>query len=204
MKKTESQATQVLSWIRKDGTMKLAEIVAKGVHPEIVRRLHANGKLLRISRGLYAMPGGKLSSNESLILATKRISHGVICLLSALQFHQIGTQLPREVWVAIGNKDRIPCPGYPSLKTVRFSGAGYKDGIIQYRIGNVMVPIYCPAKTIVDCFKFRNKIGLDIAMEALRDCLRKKKATRLEIHQYAKLCRMSNVMKPYLEMEAIP
>ena len=123
----------------------------------------------------------------------------MVCLLSALQFHELTTQAPFEVWLAIGEKARLPKVDYPPLRVVRFSGAALEDGIEEDRIEGVMVKVYAPAKTVADCFKYRNKIGLDVALEALRDCWAKRRATMDELWQAAKTCRVANVMRPYLE-----
>ena len=134
-----------------------------------------------------------------LAQVSKRVPHGVICLLSALQFHDIGTQSPFEVWVAIDQKAAEPKIDYPPIRIVRFSGKALSEGIENHQIEGVEVKIYNKAKTIADCFKFRNKIGLDIALEALKDSRQRKLCTNDQIWEYAKLCRVSNIMKPYLE-----
>ncbi len=123
----------------------------------------------------------------------------MVCLLSALQNHHLTTQAPFEVWLAIAEKARLPKIEYPPLRVVRFSGPSLSFGIEEHEVDGVRVRVYSPAKTVADCFKYRNKIGLDVAIEALRDCLRQRKATRDELWSAAKVCRMSNVMRPYLE-----
>jgi predicted transcriptional regulator of viral defense system len=127
------------------------------------------------------------------------VPHGIICLLSALRFHEVGTQNPHEVSMAIDPKARRPRVGYPPLRIVRFSGDALSRGVKQHRIEAVAVKIYCPAKTVADCFKYRNKIGLDVALEALRDCLQSRKCTREQLWEHAKVCRVTEVMRPYLE-----
>ena len=129
----------------------------------------------------------------------KRIPHGVVCLLSALQFHNIGTQSPFEVWIALHRKARRPRIEYPPLRIMRFSGKALTDGVEKHIIEGVPVKIYDPAKTVAYCFKYRNKIGLDVAIEALRDCRKSKKCTNAQLWEYAKVCRLTKVMKPYLE-----
>lgn len=137
--------------------------------------------------------------NLTMAEASKRVPHGVVCLLSALRFHELTTQSPFEVWLAIGEKARLPKLDYPPLRTVRFSGDALAFGIEEHKAEGVDVRVYSPAKTVADCFKYRNKIGLDVAIEALRDCLRQRKATMDELWNAAKVCRMSKVMRPYLE-----
>jgi predicted transcriptional regulator of viral defense system len=143
--------------------------------------------------------GLKPTINHSLAEACKRIPHGVVCLLSALQFHKLTTQAPFEVWLAIGEKARLPKMDYPPLRVVRFSGPALEDAITEQRVEGVIVNVYTPAKTVADCFKYRNKIGLDVALEALRDCWTQRRATMDELWRAAKICRVANVMRPYLE-----
>jgi predicted transcriptional regulator of viral defense system len=127
------------------------------------------------------------------------MTKGVVCLLSALRFHDLTTQSPFEVWLAIGEKSRLPKQENPQLRIVRFSAKALTYGVQSHRIEGVPVRVFTPAKTVADCFRYRNKIGLDVALEALRDCKRKRKATMDEIWKAAKVCRMANVMRPYLE-----
>jgi predicted transcriptional regulator of viral defense system len=122
-----------------------------------------------------------------------------VCLLSALRFHGLTTQAPHEVWLAIGIKARLPKVEYPPLRIVRFSGAGLTAGVEEQALPRATVRVTNPARTVVDCFKYRHKVGLDVALEALRDCWRQKKATMDEFYRYAKTLRMANVMRPYLE-----
>lgn len=138
------------------------------------------------------------TANVSLAQAARRVPHGIVCLLSALRFHEIGTANPFEVWMALDQGVRHPQVEYPPLRIVRLSGRALKEGIERHRIEGVRVAIYNPAKTVADCFKYRNKIGLDVAIEALRDRLRSKKCTRAQLWQYAKVCRVTEVMRPYL------
>jgi len=127
------------------------------------------------------------------------MTKGVVCLLSALRFHDLTTQSPFEVWLAIGEKSRLPKQENPQVRIVRFSTKALTYGVQGHRIEGVPVRVFTPAKTVADCFRYRNKIGLDVALEALRDCKRKRKATMDEIWKAAKVCRMANVMRPYLE-----
>jgi predicted transcriptional regulator of viral defense system len=131
--------------------------------------------------------------------ASKRMPKGVVCLLSALRFHDLTRQSPCEVWLAIGEKSRLPKQENPQLRIVRFSTKALTYGVQDHRIEGVPVRVFTPAKTVADCFRYRNKIGLDVALEALRDCKRKRKATMDEICKAAKVCRVANVMRPYLE-----
>jgi predicted transcriptional regulator of viral defense system len=141
----------------------------------------------------------ELDRNHSLAEACKRVPHGVVCLLSALQFHELTTQAPFEVWLALGEKARLPRVEYPPLRIFRFSGPALTTGVEEHRVEGVPVKVYGPAKTVADCFKYRNKVGLDVALEALRDCWRQRRATMDEIWRAAQVCRVANVMRPYLE-----
>jgi predicted transcriptional regulator of viral defense system len=175
------------------------DVEALGIAREFLLRLYRQGLLVRPVRGLYALAGSSVTEYHSLAVAAKLVPRGVVCLLSALRLHGLTTQDPHEVWMAIDFKAHKPSIAYPALRVVRFSGRALADGIDTYPIEGVEVRVYCPAKTVADCFKYRYKIGIDIAIDALRDALRTRKATVDEIHRFAKVCRVSNVMRPYLE-----
>ncbi len=196
---SECRKDRVLALARKAGVLRPRDLEAEGIPREYLRRLLAEGLLERPGRGIYVASGLKPTPNHSLAEAVKRVPHGVVCLLSALQFHELTAQAPFEVWLAIGEKARLPKVDYPPLRIVRFSGAALERGIVQHPIEGVPVNVYTPAKTVADCFKYRNKIGLDVALEALRDCWRKRRATMDGLWQAAKTCRVANVMRPYLE-----
>ncbi len=190
---------RVLELARQAGILRPRDLDAEGVPREYLRRLVIEGLLDHPGRGIYVAAGLKPTPNHSLAEACKRVPHGVVCLLSALQFHELTTQAPFEVWLTIGEKARLPKVDYPPLKIMRFSGAALEEGIEEHRIEGVTAKVYTPAKTVADCFKYRNKIGLDVALEALRDCWKKRRATMDELWQAAKTCRVANVMRPYLE-----
>ena len=190
---------RVLELARRAGVLRPRDLDAEGIPREYLRRLLAEGLLDHPGRGIYVAAGLKPTPYHSLAEACKRVPHGVVCLLSALQFHELTTQAPFEVWLAIGEKARLPKVDYPPLRIVRFSGPALEDGIKEHRIEGVTVRVYTPAKTVADCFKYRNKIGLDVALEALRDCWTKRRATMDELWKAAKTCRVANVMRPYLE-----
>jgi len=170
-----------------------------GIPRSYLGRLRDEGVLLQLGRGLYQYADADLSANQSLAEVSKRVPHGVICLLSALRFHGLTTESPSEVWLAIGPKARTPAQGSPRLQIVRASGEALRAGVEHHDIEGVSVPIYEPAKTVADCFKYRSKVGLDVAIEALRDCWRQRLATADELWRYAKLCRVANVMRSYME-----
>lgn len=148
---------------------------------------------------MYTLPDATITERHSYAEVAKQVPEGVLCLLSALVFHGLTTQNPASVWIALGRGARNPALTSPSLKVVRLSGPSLTDGIEQHRVEGVPVRVYSAAKTVADCFKFRNKIGLDVAMEALKDCVRQKKARVDEIYHYAKICRVSKVILPYME-----
>lgn len=161
--------------------------------------LVSEGALRRLGRGLYISSRAKLTEHHELAEAAKRVPHAVVCLLSALQFHRLTTQAPREVWIAIDQKARRARGERPRLRIVHFSGQALSAGVEEHVIEGVRVRVYNPAKTVADCFKFRNKIGLDVALEVLRDYRRTKKGTSDDLWRFAKICRVANVMRPYLE-----
>lgn len=194
-----SQKERVLALARRKGVLRPRDLDALGIPREHLRRLHARGLLLRPGRGLYVPADARPTENQSLAEACKRAPRGVVCLLSALQFHGLTTQAPFEVWMALGEKAWLPRVDYPPLRIVRFSGPALTTGVEEHPISGVAVKVYNPAKTVADCFKYRHKIGLDVALEALRDCRRRRKATMDELWQAARVCRMANVMRPYLE-----
>ena len=190
---------KVLELVKKAGVLRPRDLEPYGIPRVYLSRLHRAGKLQRIGRGLYVLPGTNVSEHRSLAEACKRIPNGVICLLSALRFHELTTQSPFEVWLAIGEKAWRPRVEYPPLRIVRFASAALSAGVEEHRIDGVSVPVFIPAKTVADCFKYRNKIGLDVAIEALRECWRSKRCTMDDLWQYAKICRVQNVLRPYLE-----
>lgn len=170
-----------------------------GIPRSTLKRLADRGEIERLGRGLYSLPGAIESEHRTLLEASKRVPHGVVCLLSALQFHEIGTQMPFEVWMAIGTKDRLPQPEGLPLRIVRFSETSLAHGVITHTIEGVRVRITSPAKTVADCFKYRHKIGLEVALEALREGWRDRRFTMDELWAAARVCRIQNVLRPYLE-----
>lgn len=162
-------------------------------------RLVQRGELEKLDRGMYT--AGKVPTSEHITLleVSRKIPKGVICLLSALSFHEIGTQLPHEVWIAIDVKAWAPLINSPAVRIMRFSGDALRFGVQEKQVMGEKIRVFSPAKTVADCFKFRNKIGLDVAIEALRECFREKKASMNELFAAAKVCRVDRVMRPYLE-----
>ncbi len=177
-----------------------ARDLAQHALPTIVlSRMVAAGKLERFARGVYGLPGQAISEYRSLAEASLRVPQGVVCLLSALRVHGIGTQAPFEVWLAIAHRAPIPRLDQPKIRPVRMSGAAFTDGIEHLSVDGVSVAVFNAAKTVTDCFKYRNKIGLDVALEALRDGWAQRKFTMDEIWHFATVDRVANIMRPYLE-----
>lgn len=162
-------------------------------------RLYQRGLVRRIDRGLYEYIDRQPTEKATIVEVCKKIPNGIVCLLSALQIHDITTQQPREVWIALEHSARRPKTGRLPVRIVHMTGNALEEGISVARFENVQVRVYNPAKTVADCFKFRNKIGLDVALEALREVRRKKLVTSEELWHYAKICRVSKIMRPYLE-----
>lgn len=191
--------TKVLRLARRRGLLRARDVAALQVPTTVLTRLVRSGKLERAGRGMYALPGKPISAQRSLAEVSLRAPRGVICLLSALRVHEIGTQAPFEVWLALPPGVAAPRTAGPSLRVLRMSGAALSEGIERIKIDGVPVPVFCIAKTVADCFKFRNKIGLDVALEALRETWRARKASVDELWRYARADRVSNVMRPYME-----
>jgi predicted transcriptional regulator of viral defense system len=190
--------------LKDEGVVRSGELESLGESRVAISRLVDQGFIERVGRGLYTLPDRDVSANFVLARAAKRIPRGVVCLLSALQFHGMTTQLPRDVWMAIGEKDWRPASSGMRIRIVRFSPASLQAGVVIHRVDGVGVPVFNPAKTIADCFKYRNKLGLDVAIEALRDGLRERKCTADELSHYARVNRVSAVMRPYMEALASP
>ena len=194
-----TQTGKILKLVKEMGVLRARDLNPHGIPRTHLSRLCAAGKLQRIARGLYVLPDSEITEHRSLAEASKRVPKGVVCLLSALRFHELTTQAPFEVWLAIGEKAWKPRIDYPTLRIVRFSQATLNAGVEDHQIESVPVRVFSPAKTVADCFKYRNKIGLDVAIESLRECLRSRRCTVDELWHYAKICRIQNVMRPYLE-----
>jgi predicted transcriptional regulator of viral defense system len=193
-----SQTERVLALVRQKGVLRPRDLEAEGIPREYLSRLHRRGALERLGRGLYVLEGSDPTQHRTLAEVGKRVPRGVICLLSALQFHELTTQMPRQVWLALDSKAWQPQVSLP-VRVMRFSGEAFTSGVEEHQMEGVTVRVYSPAKTVADCFKFRNKIGLDVALEALRDCRRQGKCGNDDLWRFAKVCRQTKVMKPYLE-----
>jgi predicted transcriptional regulator of viral defense system len=191
-------AQTILSMARRSGVIRPGDVRAQGIAPVYLTRLVQNGALIRVGRGLYSLADGSPTANRTVVEAARHVPRGVICLLSALRLHGLTTQMPPAVWIAIDVKARRPIAAGPPLEIVRMSGAALRGGVEERVLEGVRVRVYGPAKTVADCFKFRNKIGLDIAIEALRD-YRRRRGSVDQLLRYAEICRVARVMRPYLE-----
>jgi len=196
---TLSTSEKILHLAKEKGILRPRDLDAVGIDRRWVTRLYERGQLVRAGRGLYTLPDSEPTANRSIAEVSKRIPSGVVCLLSALQYHGLTTQIPHRVWIALESKTRKPKVGDLPVKIVWFSGDSFTSGIDTIEVEGVTTHIYNPAKTVADCFKFRNKIGLDVAVEALKDCLKERKATTDQIWKYARICRVAKIIQPYLE-----
>lgn len=192
-------AELVLALAHTNGLLRARDVNSAGVPRAILSGLAQDGRLVKISRGLYALPQRAGSEHDSLgeVAATSR--NGVLCLISALRFHELTTQQSSEIWLAIPHKAHAPRIDYPPLRIVRMSGGAMTQGIDSVNVGGTTVRVFCIAKTVADCFKFRNKIGTEVALEALRDAWRERRVNMDELWRYAEVCRVTNVMRPYIE-----
>jgi predicted transcriptional regulator of viral defense system len=195
----KSKTQAALDLVRELRIVRPQDLAARKIPPDYLDRLHRRGLIERVGRGLYAWPDADLGENQTLAEAARQVPKGVICLLSALRFHGLTTQAPHEVWMALSPKAWLPRVEHPKLRLLRFSGRALTESIEEHDVEGTKLRIYSPAKTIADCFKYRNKVGLDVALEALRDCWRQRRCTMDDLSKAARFCRMTNVMRPYLE-----
>jgi len=193
---------QALTLLRTEGLLRPADLQRKGLPPDYLRDFKRQNLAEMVARGTYVPVDHNHTENHSYAVVAKRVPHGVICLLSALSFHRLTTQNPSQVWLAVDQKAWAPRLAYPPIRLVRFSGEALTAGVEEHPVEGVKLRVYSVAKTIADLFKFRYKVGLDVAMEALRDGLKARRTTRDEIMRYARICRVAKVMQPYLESEA--
>lgn len=171
-----------------------------GIHPETLARMLRDQTLTRVTRGLYRLTEAEVTASHDLAEVAKLVPKGVICLVSALQFHELTLQVPGRVWLAIGSRARKPGFDYPPTRIVRFGPRALSLGVHTHMVDGVPVPIFDPAKTVVDCFRFRKHIGLDVALEGLHNVVRTGKAKPAQIVDYARDIRIWSVLRPYLEM----
>jgi predicted transcriptional regulator of viral defense system len=190
---------RILDLASQKGLLRASDLDGIGAPRIVLTRLTASGLLEKVGRGLYRLPDAQMSEYESLGTIAAKVPQAVFCLLTALQFHELTTQLPRQIWIAMPRGSHPPRIDYPPVKMVQFTGDAYSEGIENVDRDGVRLRVYSVAKTVADGFKHRNKIGLDVALEALKEARARNKATVDDIWRFAKICRVSNVMRPYLE-----
>ncbi len=194
-----TQAQRILELLRRKGIVRGAELDRLGIHRMHLKRLVDRGLLVQRSRGVYERAEPRMSEHDSVIEVAVRIPKATLCLLTALRLHQLTTQNPFDVWIMIDRKARKPSINYPPIRVVRASGLALSEGVQVMKIDGVDVNVTTVAKTIADCFRYRSTVGVDVALEALRDAWRQKKATVDDILAAAKADRVATVMRPYLE-----
>ncbi|MCW5666292.1 MAG: AbiEi antitoxin N-terminal domain-containing protein [Piscinibacter sp.] len=196
---SSTHEAQVLRLAKLRRLLRARDLAAHGLPTVALTRLVQAGKLERLARGMYGLPGASVSEHRSLAEVALRVPKGVVCLLSALRVHGIGTQAPFEVWLALPHRAAVPRLAQPQLRIVRMSDRSLGDGVQHIKVDGVAVPVFSAAKTVVDAFRFRNKIGVDVAIEALRDGWSKRKFSIDELWRHAEAGRMTRVMRPYIE-----
>ena len=196
---TDTQSQRVLALAAQQGLLRASHLQALGVARVVLTRLVSSGALERVGRGVYRLPGTQGAEHESLATIAVKVPQAVFCLATALQIHGLTTQLPRQVWIAMPQGSHAPRMDYPPIKMVQFSGDAYAQGIEVVQADQGALRGDGGAKTVGDCFKHRNTIGLDVALEALRETLSTRRASPDELWRFAKVCRVANVMRPYLE-----
>jgi len=194
-----SKIDRLIQLAKDIGVLRTQDVTAHGIPTVYLKRLCDRGVLIRSGRGLYVPADASLTESHSLVEACQRVPRGVICLLSALRFHGLTTENPYEVWMAIPPRMRRPAVDYPPIRFFRFSGDPLTSEVEEHLIEGLLVRVYSPAKTVADCFRYRNKIGIDVAVQALRDCWEYRRANRRDLWRCARLCRVEAVMRPYLE-----
>ncbi len=196
-KKTKAQSA--IDLLHEAGMVRTGEFEKRGLSRTDLRRLKETGVVEKIGRGLYTLPSAVLTERHSLAEASRRVPGGVICLLTALRFHDLTTQNPFQVWIAIDQKAWRPKGAGVSLRLVHLSGKSFTEGVEEHDVAGVAIHVYSAAKTVADCFKFRNKVGLDVAVEALRDYRKRHRKGLDVLWRFAEINRVARVLRPYLD-----
>lgn len=197
--KQDTRRQQVINLVQALSVIRPKDLTDRGLPKDYLYMLAQEGVIERTGRGLYQWPDKDLGRHQSLAAISKLAPKGVVTLLSALNFHDMTTQNPHQIWLAIDRKSWRPEIAYPPVRFVTMSAETLRAGVETHSIDGVPVNVFSPAKTVVDCFKYRNKVGLDVALEALREGWRARKFTLDELLRYAEICRVKKVMQPYLE-----
>jgi predicted transcriptional regulator of viral defense system len=196
----KQKTKQMLEYFKKHGgIIRFSSIIKAGFHPDTLGALEKQGEIEKIARGLYRMTHYTLGSYPDIVIASLQSPRGIVCLVSALAFHEATNEIPRQVDIAIPARTRANRIKYPPVKFYRFAPKAWKTGFEKHEIENHRIKVYSLAKTIADCFKFRNRIGMDIARDALRVAITEKAIKPKEIMKYAKICRVDSIIKPALE-----
>lgn len=199
----QSKSERIVELAKKYGVLRPKDLVPHGIQAEYLRRLCDKGQIKKVGRGSYVLADTQMSTALSLAIVGRAVPNGVICLQSALAFHGIGDQPAREVFVAIERRAARPRVDYPEVRVARLGGPAFTEGAETHAIENVKVKIYSLEKTLADLFKFRNKIGPHIAVDALRASMSDRGLNMKKLWHYAKLCRVERVMKPYVDALAM-
>ena len=194
-----TQIDRALELVRQHGILTAREAMRAGVHSQTLSRLVREGRLERVVRGVYRHPDASATEHHGLALVSAAVPDSVVCLLSAVSFHGVGTQLPAAVWIALDRRARDPALRWPPLRVFRFGGESYSAGVEVHSIEGVPVKIYSLAKSVADLFKFRNKVGLDVALEVLREAWQSRRVSVDDLTHFGRICRVERVMQPYLE-----
>jgi predicted transcriptional regulator of viral defense system len=193
------QHHQTLALARQQGILRPRDLQDAGIPRVVLTRLAASGLLVKQGRGLYQLQDAPFSEYESLCQVARRVPQAAFCLITALQIHELTTQMPREIWIAMPRGSHTPRLDYPPIRMIQFTGDAYSEGIEIIQCDQINLRVYNIAKTLVDCFKHRNKIGLDVALEALKEARAQNKLAMDDIWHHAKIARVANIMRPYLE-----
>jgi predicted transcriptional regulator of viral defense system len=196
---TDTQSQRALTLARQSGLIRARDLADGGIPRTVLTRLVARGELERVTRGLYSVTGAPDGANDSLVTISRKVPKSVFCLLTALQFHELTTQLPRQAWIAMPRGSHTPRMDYPPLKMVQLAPESFDAGIELHQRGGSQIRVYSAAKTVADCFKHRNLVGLDVAIEALREGWTQRKVSADDLWAFATVNRVANVIRPYME-----
>ncbi len=196
---SKTQTQRALELARRQGTLTARAAARAGIHSQTLSRLVDEGRLARVVRGQYRLPDAAITEHHGLALVAGAVPNSVVCLLSAVAFHGVGTQVPAAVWIAVPRRAREPALQWPPVRVFRFGGESFTAGVETHELEGVPVNVYSLAKSIADLFKYRNKVGLDVALEVLREAWQSRRVTVEELTQFAAICRVERVLRPYLE-----
>ncbi|MBI4502891.1 MAG: type IV toxin-antitoxin system AbiEi family antitoxin domain-containing protein [Gemmatimonadetes bacterium] len=199
MPKRTPRATAESIFRKAGGILRTRDALARGVHPRTLYDLRDTGRIEALGRGTYHLVDVPVTEKLDAALVAARSPKAVLCLISALEWHGLTTQVPRAVQIALPPGARAPRGRYPAVRAFRFSGRAYREGVERHSVDGLTIKVYGAAKTVADCFKFRNRIGIDVALEALRDGWRGRRFTMDEVWRFARICRVERIMRPYLE-----